>query len=99
MVSLSFVPSDPDMQLIKPFSKDSLGGYQGISYQKSWSFLYGDIACEMIRECKINGDSLEYLNKEIKLAIEGKDLINHPTGFDIHDKLPVFIGNRLRFQR
>jgi hypothetical protein len=84
------------MDITKSYSIDSLGACQGISYQKGKIFLYGDREVGMIREYKQLGDSLQYQNQEIRLTVDGKDVINHPTGMAVHEKMPVFIGNSIR---
>lgn len=75
---------------------DSLGACQGVSYQKGRIFLYGDRETGMIREYVSSGDSLKFIGKDIRLTIDGKDVINHPTGIAWHGDLPVFIGNSIR---
>lgn len=84
------------MQIQKSFSVDSLGACQGASYQKGRLFLYGDREVGAIREYSIERDSIVYKNNEIKLTIDGKDVINHPTGIAVHEKMPTFIGNSIR---
>lgn len=44
----------------------------------------------------MQGDSLVYLNKEMKLTLNDTDVINHPTGIAYNGKDPVFIGNSIR---
>lgn len=85
-----------DMQITHAMSIDSLGACQGVSWQQGRLFLYGDREVGMIREYAIAGDSLVYINKEYRLTLHDTDVINHPTGIAIHDKLPVFIGNSIR---
>lgn len=97
-VCLSF-RSDVRMNITYPQTVDSLGACQGISYQKGRIFLYGDREVGMIREYKSQGDSLVYLNKEMKLMLNDTDVINHPTGLAVHDNLPVFIGNSIRLNK
>ncbi|MBI2284127.1 MAG: hypothetical protein HYU71_10490 [Bacteroidetes bacterium] len=84
------------MEITKSQSIDSLGACQGVSYQNGRIFLYGDREIGVIREYKESGDSLQYLNNEIRLTIAGQDLINHPTGMAVQGNLPVFIGNSVR---
>lgn len=85
-----------DMQITHAMSIDSLGACQGVSWQQGRLFLYGDREVGMIREYAIAGDSLVFINKEYRLTLHDTDVINHPTGIAIHDKLPVFIGNSIR---
>ncbi len=88
--------SDLRMKINQSYTVDSLGACQGISYQQGKFFVYGDREVGMIREYKLQSDSLEYLGKEIKLTVDGKDVINHPTGIAYNGKGPVFIGNSIR---
>jgi len=50
----------------------------------------------MIREYATQGDSLLYSGKEYRLIMDGKDVINHPTGIAYQPGQPVFIGNSIR---
>ena len=85
-----------DLFLTKTFDIDSLGAGQGISIQKEKIFIYGDREVGMIREYVLKNDSILYTGNEIKLSIDGKDVINHPTGIAFHEGLPTFIGNSIR---
>ena len=93
---LSFFGSDLSMKINTTYTVDSLGACQGISYQEGKLFLYGDREVGMIREYTMQGDSLYYKQKEMRLTVDGKDVINHPTGIAYHEKQPVFIGNSIR---
>lgn len=84
------------MQLTKATTVDSLGACQGISYQNGRVFLYGDREIGIIREYSMMDDSLMDLHKEFKLTIEGKDVINHPTGIAQRAGKPTFIGNSVK---
>jgi hypothetical protein len=86
----------PDMKIEKTYSVDSLGACQGISYQDGRIFLYGDREIGVIREYAMQGDSLVYLHKEMRLTLNDTDVINHPTGIACNGKDPVFIGNSIR---
>ncbi|OKS86283.1 hypothetical protein [Mucilaginibacter polytrichastri] len=100
LVALSlcaFVQSNTiDQQLKKTITIDSLGACQGISYQNGRIFLYGDREVGMIREYKMENDSLVYQHKEYKLTKNGEDVINHPTGIAYNGTGPAFIGNSIR---
>ncbi len=98
LVGLSTAPvalyeGKPDMSLSHSFTIDSLGACQGISWQHGKAYPYGDREVGMIREFEWKGDSLLYTGHECRLTLNDTDVINHPTGFAIHDKLPVFMGN------
>lgn len=85
-----------NLKIEREQSLDSLGACQGVSIQKHKVFLYGDREVGIIREYQIQGDSLVYQHLEIKLTVHDSDIINHPTGMAVHDKMPVFIGNSIR---
>ncbi|MBY0482685.1 MAG: hypothetical protein K2Q21_15125 [Chitinophagaceae bacterium] len=90
---------DKNMVITHSQTIDSLGACQGISNQNGRIFLYGDREVGMIREYKLEGDSLKYLNKEMRLTLNDTDVINHPTGIAYQDKMPVFIGNSIRLNK
>ncbi|QQL49932.1 hypothetical protein [Mucilaginibacter ginkgonis] len=92
----SFIDNKPDITLTKAVTVDSLGACQGISYQHGRVFLYGDREVGMIREFKLEHDSLVYQHKEYKLTQKGEDVINHPTGIAYNGNGPTFIGNSIR---
>jgi hypothetical protein len=96
ILSSAFIQPDINMQIQKSLTIDSLGACQGASYQTGSIYLYGDREVGMIRVFKMQEDSVVYEQKEIKLTIDGKDIINHPTGLAVHGKMPVFIGNSIR---
>lgn len=93
---LAFIEPKPNLELFKETSIDSLGACQGISYQNGAIFLYGDREVGIIRKYKLKQDTLSYQQEEYKLTVDGKDVINHPTGFAYHPDLPTFIGNSVR---
>lgn len=88
-----------DMQISQSWSVDSLGACQGVSWQNGRLFLYGDREIGMIREYKMDHDSIVYVNKEYRLTLNDTDVINHPTGIAAHAKLPTFIGNSIRLNK
>ena len=87
------------MAVTRTLTIDSLGACQGISYQNGRIFLYGDREVGMIREFKLVGDSLTYINKEYKLTTNGQDVINHPTGIAYNGTGPTFMGNSIRLNK
>ena len=98
----AFFPSsgyDLSMKIDQAYTVDSLGACQGISYQDGKFFLYGDREVGMVREYAMQGDSLVYAGKEIKLTLNDTDVINHPTGFACHGNDPFFIGNSIRLNK
>ena len=84
------------MNVSRSSTLDSLGACQGVSYQNGRAFLYGDREVGLIREYRVERDSLVYLGKETKLTQQGKDVINHPTGIAYNGSGPTFIGNSIR---
>lgn len=99
VVIASSFTSEVSMKIDSSFTIDSLGACQGVSYQNGRIFLYGDRETGVIREYKAEGDSLVYLNKEMKLVVNDTDVINHPTGIAFHENNPVFIGNSIRLNK
>jgi hypothetical protein len=92
----AFAPDHLGMKLTKAITIDSLGACQGISYLNGQVYLYGDREIGVIRTYQLNGDSLIHQQREVKLTIEGKDIINHPTGIAYHAGQPTFIGNSVK---
>jgi hypothetical protein len=92
----AFAPDHFSMKLTKATTIDSLGACQGISYLNGKVYLYGDREVGVIRTYQVNGDSLIDQHREVKLTIEGKDIINHPTGIAYHAGQPTFIGNSVK---
>ncbi len=88
-----------EMKVIQSFSIDSLGACQGISCQNNRIFLYGDREFGMIREYQLKNDSLLGLSNECLFTLEGKDIINHPTGIAYNGIGPTFIGNSVRLNK
>ncbi|AXY74380.1 hypothetical protein D3H65_10495 [Paraflavitalea soli] len=99
MMSMTGHRSSVDMQISQSWSVDSLGACQGAFWQNGRLFLYGDREIGMIREYKMDHDSILYVNKEYKLTLNDTDVINHPTGIAAHAKLPIFIGNSIRLNK
>lgn len=88
--------ADIDLRLANSITVDSLGACQGISYQSGKAYLYGDREVGIIRTYTINQNALLYTGQEIKLTVDGKDVINHPTGIAYNQVGPTFIGNSIR---
>lgn len=91
-----FFKADVQMHIREAKTIDSLGACQGISFQHGKALLYGDREVGMIRQFSFDHDTLVYDHKECRLTIDGKDVINHPTGVACHNNLPVFVGNSIR---
>jgi hypothetical protein len=88
------------MLLLHSYSIDSLGACQGASWQQGRLFLYGDREVGMIREYKMDHDSLLYQGKECRLTLHDTDVINHPTGIAWNNgQGPTFIGNSIRLNK
>jgi hypothetical protein len=95
----AFVSNEITMTLDRETTVDSLGACQGVSHQGKRFFLYGDREVGMIREYKLDNDTLAYINKQYKLTQNGQDVIGHPTGIAYNGKGPVFIGNSVRLNK
>jgi hypothetical protein len=92
----AFLSRDITMKIDRETTVDSLGACQGVSYQSGRVFLYGDREIGMIREYKMQGDTLHYLGKEYKLTEKGQDVVGHPTGIAYNGSENIFIGNSVR---
>jgi len=88
--------SKTDGKITKTITIDSLGACQGISKQNGKYFLYGDREVGVMREYKLEKDSLIYEHKEYKFTVKGKNTIKHPTGIAYHKGLPTFVGNSVK---
>jgi hypothetical protein len=93
---LSFYSLPVAMNIQHSLSLDSLGACQGAHYQHGKVYLYGDRETGVIREYIPQQDTLLYTGNEYKLTLDGKDLINHPTGIAYNGAGPTFIGNSIR---
>jgi hypothetical protein len=87
------------MQITKSVTIDSLGACQGISFQHGKAFLYGDREVGMIKQFSLKDDTLLYDHKECKLSVDGKNIINHPTGIAFNGSNDVFMGNSIRLNK
>lgn len=74
---------------------DSLGAAQGISKINGEYYIYGDREVGMMRKYSFQ-DSLQYQGQEYQFTVNGKDVINHPTGIAWDGEGPAFIGNSTR---
>lgn len=93
---LSFYSRPVEVIIHRSLSIDSLGACQGVHYQHGKVYLYGDREIGMMREYIPGKDTLLYTGNEYKLTVDGKDLINHPTGIAYNGSGPTFIGNSIR---
>jgi len=85
-----------DGKITKSTTIDSLGACQGITCQNGRYFLYGDREVGVMREYKLEKDSLSDQHKEYRFTLKGKNTIKHPTGIAHHPGLPTFVGNSVR---
>ncbi len=99
VVLSAFAKKEFAVTLDHEFTVDSLGACQGVSRQGNRIFLYGDREVGMIREFRLQKDSLVYTNKEYKLTLNNEDVIGHPTGIAYNGRGPVFIGNSIRLNK
>ncbi|RYZ29869.1 MAG: hypothetical protein EOP49_40250 [Sphingobacteriales bacterium] len=86
----------PVRAIAKSQTVDSLGAGQGVAVHGNSILLYGDREVGVLRQYKMQGDTLVYVGRETKLTIHDTDLINHPTGIAYQEGQPVFIGNSIR---
>ena len=96
------IPGDfkaPVTAITKSQSIDSLGACQGVAVHDNTILLYGDREVGVVRQFKMQGDTLAYLGRESRLTINDTDVINHPTGIAYQPGQPVFMGNSIRLNK
>lgn len=96
LFTMSFKTGNVQMKISRTYSLDSLGACQGVSCINGRIFLYGDRETGILREYKLKNDFLISVNKECRFTIDGKDVINHPTGIANRNNKLTFIGNSVR---
>jgi hypothetical protein len=99
LLAVALFAGEPQMKIRRSVTIDSLGACQGISYQHGKAFLYGDREVGMIRRFSFNADTLVYDNKQCKLSVDGKNIINHPTGIAYNGGNEIFMGNSIRLNK
>ncbi|WP_257666820.1 hypothetical protein [Parapedobacter tibetensis] len=77
---------------------DSLGAAQGVAYIQGQLFAYGDREVGVMRAYTVT-DTLKYLHREYQFTVDGKNLINHPTGIAWNGSSPTFVGNTVRLNK
>ncbi|REG78380.1 hypothetical protein [Algoriphagus antarcticus] len=87
-----------EMSIIRILTLDSLGAAQGVSAIADDLYVYGDREIGMMRKYSTD-DTLSYAGLEYQFTIDGKDLINHPTGIAWNGKNTTFIGNSIRLNK
>ncbi|RYG01022.1 MAG: hypothetical protein EOO02_13655 [Chitinophagaceae bacterium] len=87
------------IEIQKTQTVDSIGACQGVAIHDDRIFLYGDREIGVIREYRKSGDSLKMIGKELRLTVNGSDLINHPTGLAYRKGMPTFIGNSTKLNK
>jgi hypothetical protein len=97
--AMSLWANNVNMKLDRTTTVEALGACQGVSYINGKAYLYGDREAGVIREYNVQPDSLAYTNREVQLTVNGKDVINHPTGIAYNGKGPAFIGNSIRLNK
>lgn len=95
----AYVFEPVDWQITRSQTIDSLGACQGILVKGKHIYLYGDRETGVMREYRLNADSLSYTGNEVRFTVKGSDVINHPTGVAIAPGQPVFIGNSVRLNK
>ncbi|GEP92523.1 hypothetical protein SAMN05660909_04399 [Chitinophaga terrae (ex Kim and Jung 2007)] len=89
----------PDMNIRNSYTLDFLGACQGISLQDGKYYLYGDREVGVMREYRLENNTLVYQQKEYRFTAHDSNIIKHPTGLAYHEGLPVFIGNSVRLNK
>ena len=87
--------SAQEMSISKLQTLPDLGAAQGVTKIADQVYIYGDREVGMMKSYSLN-DSLVYTGQEFLFTVDGKDLINHPTGIAYAEGSPTFIGNSIR---
>jgi len=87
------------MNIRNSYTLDFLGACQGISLQDGKYYLYGDREVGVMREYRLENNTLVYQQKEYRFTAHDSNIIKHPTGLAYHEGLPVFIGNSVRLNK
>ena len=80
-----------EMAIARLQTLPEVGAAQGVSQVGGQVFVYGDREVGMMRRY-LSQDSLTYSGDEYLFTVDGKDLINHPTGIAHTSGKPTFIG-------
>ena len=87
-----------EMAIARLQTLPEVGAAQGVSHVAGQIFVYGDREVGMMRRY-LSQDSLTYSGDEYLFTVDGKDLINHPTGIAHTSGEPTFIGNSIRLNK
>jgi len=99
LVVLYWAGDTRKLSIRKVMTLDSLGACQGVSIQKGTVFLYGDREVGIVRSFNMQQDTLAYLHHEMRLTVNGKNVINHPTGIAWNGGKEIFMGNSVRLNK
>ncbi len=83
------------MSIVQLQTVPEVGAAQGVSKIADQVYIYGDREVGMMRSYTLQ-DSLIYTGEEYQFTVDGKDVINHPTGIAYAKGSPTFIGNSIR---
>lgn len=94
MFTSSYCPGQ-ELSLERTQTLDSLGAAQGVASIGGALYVYGDREVGVMRKYTVE-DTIQHLGLEYKFTLDGKNLINHPTGIAWNGEGPTFIGNTIR---
>lgn len=83
------------MSIVQLQTVPEVGAAQGVVSIAGHVYIYGDREVGMMRRYSLQ-DSLLYTGEEYLFTVDGKDVINHPTGIAHAKGSPTFIGNSIR---
>lgn len=86
------------MSIVQLQTLSDVGAGQGVTKISDQVFVYGDREVGMMRKYSFQ-DSLVYTGQEYLFTVDGKDVINHPTGVAYAKGSPTFIGNSIRLNK
>ncbi|WP_339864370.1 hypothetical protein [uncultured Algoriphagus sp.] len=90
--------SAQEMSITQLQTLPELGAAQGVANIDDRIYIYGDREVGMMRRFSFQ-DSIAYSGEEYLFTVDGKDLINHPTGIAHVQGSPTFIGNSIRLNK
>lgn len=70
-----------------------VGAAQGLEWRDGKLYLYGDGDVGVIRELDVSSHPPRFTGREIRLTLNGRDRVPHPTGLTFHRTHGTFLGN------
>lgn len=88
------IPQNRDpVTLAPPETMTGVGAAQGLEWRGEKLYLYGDADVGVVRELDISTSPPRFTGREIRLTVDGRDRVPHPTGLTFHPDYGTFLGN------